>query len=89
MKVLASFESQQIELEFIRWRHHLMAQYIICNYLGSYKMQLSPATVKIFCHTVHHAVKSRVVDRGKGCGSYLVYTIRDSCYHREKGAEKT
>ena len=42
--------------------------------------------VKIFRHVFLRKKLGQVDDQGMRDG---VHTIRDSCYHREKGAEKT
>jgi len=44
--------------------------------------------VKLFHHVLFSRVLERVNDQEMRDGK-IVHTIRDSCYHKEKGAEKT
>jgi len=44
--------------------------------------------VKLFHHVLFLRVLERVNDQEMRDGK-IVHTIRDSCYHKEKGAEKT
>jgi len=44
--------------------------------------------VKLFHHVLFSRVLEQVNDQGMRDGK-SVHTVRDSCYHKEKGAEKT
>jgi len=48
---------------------------------------LSHAMVKLFHHVLFSRVLEQVNDQEMRDGK-RVHTIRDSCYHKEKGAEK-
>ena len=51
-------------------------------------MNLSHAMVKLFHHVLFSRVLEQVNDQEMRDGKSN-HTVKDSCYHKEKGAEKT